>query len=258
MEIGLTAGDSIDRIEATAGHFDFVEFGIAEKTAPGEDVDADRLREACERTDVALDVHLPFKQVVSTPVPEINEAIVAHQRRLLDWAGEMGARKAVLHGTVRDPHDTEQRGTVADQLSAIVDAGEAAGVEVVVENVGHQRHGLQLTVLGDIARQVGASVCFDVGHAYMEDGADGVKRFAKRYGDLVSHIHVHDARRRGDTHIPIGAGEIDYGILSTYLGGFDGTVAVEVFTDDVPLLEDTAGRAVDALGGEWNSEADLG
>lgn len=256
MEIGLTVGDSIDRIESTAAGFDFVEFGLGEKTDTRKDIDADRLQALCDELDVALGIHLPFKQVLSTPVPEINDAIVSHQRRLLDWAGEMGARKAVLHGTVRDPHDTEQRGTVADQLAAIVEAGENAGVEIVVENVGHQRHGLQLTVLGDIARKVGASVCFDVGHAYMEDGNDGVKRFAKRYGDLVSHVHVHDARRRGDTHIPIGAGEIDYEILTTYLDGFDGTVAVEVFTDDVALLQDTAARAARAFDGTFEPAED--
>ena len=247
MEIGLTVGDSIDRIEATAESFEFVEFGLAESADVPESIDADRLRGTLGDRNLVVDVHLPFKQVVATPVPEINDAIVAYQRRLLEWAGEVGARKAVLHGTVRDPHDTDLRPTAADQLAAIVEAGRDAGVEVVVENVGHQPTGLQLTVLGDLAREAGASVCFDVGHAYMEAGNDGVERFAKRYGDLVSHLHVHDARSRGDTHLPIGAGEIDYDIVAERLSGYDGTVAVEVFTDDVPLLHDTARRAASTL-----------
>ncbi len=249
MEVGITVGDSIDRLEATAAGFDFVELGLSETASVRTEFDDERLRAVLEERDVAFDVHLPFEQVISTPVPEINQAIVAYQRRLLEWAGSLGARKAVLHGTVRDPYDTDQRPTVTEQLRKIDAAGSEAGVEVVVENVGHQRHGLQLSVLGDIARETDTSVCFDVGHAYMEDGNDGVKRFAKRYGDLISHLHVHDARRRGDTHIPVGAGEIDYDIVSTYLEGFDGTVAIEVFTDDVSLLEDTANRARTILGG---------
>ena len=255
MEIGLTVGDSIDRLEATGGGFDFVEFGIGEIGDVDAAVDGDRLGTALDDLDVDLAVHLPFKQVVATPVPEINASIVAYQRRLLDWAGGRGARKAVLHGTVRNPHDTDLRDTVADQLEAIVDAGRDAGVEVVVENVGHQPHGLQLTVLGDIARDGDVPVCFDVGHAYMEDGNDGVERFTKRYGDLVSHLHVHDVRSRGDTHMPIGAGEIDYGIVAEGFGGFDGTVAVEVFTDDVPLLSDTAGRIASRLGATFEPPA---
>lgn len=251
MELGLTVGDEIERIERTASDFAFVEFGLAEKTPIPDGIDDDELQSALDATETALDVHLPFKQVVSTPVPEINDAIVAHQRRLLEWAGSVGARKAVLHGTVRDPYDTDQRETFATQLETIADVGREAGVEVVVENVGHQRHGLQLSVLGDLACETGTPVCFDVGHAYMEDGNDGVKRFAKRYGDLVSHLHVHDARQRGDTHIPAGAGEIEYDILTEHLADFDGTVGVEVFTDDVKHLQDTAERIAEVLGGSF-------
>jgi sugar phosphate isomerase/epimerase len=251
MEIGVTVGDSVDRLEATAGAFDFAEFGLAEASDVPESIDGDRLRGGLGEHNLALDVHLPFKQEVATPVPEIDEAIVDYQERLLAWAGRLGARKAVLHGTLRDPHDTDQRPLFADQLSAIVDAGATHGVEVVVENVGHQTRGLPLSVLGEIAAEVDAPVCFDVGHAYMEDENDGIERFLKGYADRVSHLHVHDVRGRGDTHMPIGAGEVDYDLVSEYLGGFDGTVAVEVFTDDVALLEDSARRVADALDGEF-------
>lgn len=244
MQFGLTVGDSIDRLDRTAEGFDFVEFGLSEFSP---NCDEQRLESALDTNDVELCVHLPFKQVLSTPVPEINEAIVAHLRRLLSWAGSMGAHKAVLHGAVRNPYDTEQRDTFAQQLRSVVKAGRNAGVEVVVENVGHQRNGMQLSVLGELAEQVNASVCFDVGHAYMEEGNDGIKRFLKYHRSQISHLHVHDARRRGDTHIPVGAGEIDYSIVSNYLSEFDGTVAVEVFTDDVHHLQDTAYRVANAL-----------
>lgn len=241
-EIGLTVGDSIDRLERTAGDFEFVEFGLGEETDVPDRIDDERLESSCEELDVAMDVHLPFKQEVATPVPELNDAILTYQRRLLSWAGDIGARKAVLHATVRNPSDTSLRPIFADQLDAIVDAGRAVGVEVVVENVGHQKRGLPLSVLGEIAADVEAPVCFDIGHAYMEDGNDGVERFLRGYGDLVSHLHVHDARSRGDTHMPVGAGEIDLSLLSEYIDSFDGTVAIEVFTDDVDLLTDTARR----------------
>ncbi|TYT62144.1 sugar phosphate isomerase/epimerase family protein [Natrialba swarupiae] len=246
MDVGLTVGDSLDRLERTIDGYDFAEFSIGEGTDP-TDVDTERLESTLAAADADLCVHLPFKQDVVTPVPEINDAIRDYQTRLLEWAGSAGAQKAVLHGTARNPHDTDLRPMFAEQLAAIDDAAADAGVELVVENVGHQARGLQLTVLGDLARETGTSVCFDVGHAYMEDGDDGVDRFCSRYGDLVSHLHVHDARSRGDTHIPIGAGEIDYGVVTDHLAGFDGTVALEVFTDDLDLLDDTARRATAAL-----------
>ncbi|MCU4973869.1 sugar phosphate isomerase/epimerase [Halobacteria archaeon AArc-m2/3/4] len=245
MELGLTVGDSLDRLDATVSDVSgvsFAELSIGEGAADVDSIDEDRLHAALERTETELCVHLPFRQVVATPVPEINEAIVDYQTRLLEWAGSVGARKAVIHGTARNPHDTDQRPIFAAQLEKIAAAGTEAGVEVVVENVGHQKRGYPLTVLGDLARESGTSVCFDVGHAYAEDGDDGVDRFCSRYGDLVSHLHVHDVRSRGDTHLPIGAGEIDYELVADHLEGFDGTVAIEVFTDDSVLLRDTAER----------------
>lgn len=246
MDVGLTVGDSLERMDQTIGGFDLAEYSLAEGVDL-EAIDGDRLEAILADAGADLCVHLPFKQDVVTPVPGINEAILDYQRRLLEWAGAAGAKKAVLHGTARNPHDTDLRPLFADQLAAIDAAAADAGVELVVENVGHQKRGLPLTVLGDLAHEAGTAVCFDVGHAYMEDGNDGVERFCKRYGDLVTHLHVHDARSRGDTHIPIGAGEIDYGIVTEQLGGFDGTVAVEVFTEDLELLRDTAERARAAL-----------
>jgi len=252
MEIGLTVGSSIDRIEATAAGFDFVEFGLAEAADVPASIDGDALVETLDRLDLALDVHLPFKQVVATPVDEFNDALVAHNGRLLEWAGTHGARKAVLHGTVRNPYDTDQRDAVAAQFERIVDVGREHGVEVVVENVGHQRSGLQLSVLGELTAEVDAPVCFDLGHAYMEEGMDGLERFAGAHGDRVSHLHVHDVRRRGDTHIPVGAGEIEFDTVAEEFAGFDGTVAIEVFTDDTELLRDSARRIGTRLGGAFD------
>lgn len=242
MDIGVTVGDSTDRIESCDEWFDFVEYGLGESASIPDEIDVGRLQTALNENDLLLDVHLPFKQVVATPVEEINEAIVAYLERLLAWAGNSGARKAVLHGTVRNPYDVDQRELVANQLRDIIAAGQQHDVEVVVENVGHQQYGLQLSVLGDIARETNTSVCFDIGHAYMEDGQDGVDRFLKRYGDLISHLHLHDVRRRGDTHLPIGAGEVDYSTLESTLKGFAGTAAIEVFSDDRTLLRDSAER----------------
>ncbi|MCU4802122.1 sugar phosphate isomerase/epimerase [Halobacteria archaeon HArc-gm2] len=242
MDVGLTVGDSIERLEATGGGFSFVELSVGESALVPAETDEARIREALAAVDADLCVHLPFDQVVATAIPQIDDAIVDYQSELLEWAGSLGARKAVLHATMRNPHDTDQRPVFADQLSAIAAAGADAGVEVVVENVGHQARGVQLSVLGDIAQETGTAVCFDVGHAYMEDGDDGVDRFLGEYADLVSHLHVHDARGRGDTHLPLGAGEIEYDLVTEHLAGFDGTVAVEVFTDDVPLLADSARR----------------
>jgi sugar phosphate isomerase/epimerase len=85
----------------------------------------------------------------------------------------------------------------------------------------------------------------------MEGDNAAIRRFLRRHADRVSHLHCHDVRRRGDTHVPVGAGEVDYDLVSAELDGFDGTVALEVFTDDDALLRDSAERVAGYLGGEW-------
>ncbi|GAB3682455.1 sugar phosphate isomerase/epimerase [Salinarchaeum chitinilyticum] len=251
MDVGVTVGDSIERLERVGEPFDFVEVGVGEAQPLPRDAAAPELREALAATDSDLCVHLPFQQVVATPVAQLNDAIVDYLGNLLAWAGALDARKAVLHATARNPYDTDLRPTIGTQIERIAAVGAEHGVEVVVENVGHQKKGVQLSVLAELARDADVPVCFDVGHAYMEDGNDAIDRFLERNAALVSHLHVHDARSRGDTHVPIGAGEIDYEIVGEQLGGFDGTVAVEVFCDDSPLLRDSAERAVSALGGDF-------
>ena len=249
MDIGVTVGDDLDRLAASPARFDFCELGVGEPTLVPGDVDPDRLDDALADRDLL--VHLPYGQRLATYAPEVNAGIVDYQRRLLTAAGGLGAEKAVLHATSADRDDVGFREVAADQLRRVADAGRDAGVEVVVENVGHQHAGLQLSVLGEIARETGTAVCFDVGHAYMEGGNDAIRRFLRRHGDRVSHLHCHDVRRRGDTHLPVGAGAVDYGIVADELPEFDGTVALEVFTDDAALLVDSAERVADRLGASF-------
>lgn len=240
MEFGLTVGDSIERIAETDSFYDFIELSIGDHFLPPESIDRTQLQAALADKD--LYVHLPFDQILATHVPELNTAIVDYQTRLLDEAADLGATKAVLHGTIADRDDVDLRETFIDQLRHVVEAGERVGIEVVVENVGHQHRGIQLSVLAEVVRETDVPVCFDIGHAYMEAGNDGIERFLRSHAHRISHLHVHDARRRGDTHIPVGAGEIDYSKLVTHLTEFDDSVAVEVFTNDRGMLRDSTER----------------
>lgn len=249
MEIGVTVGGSLERIDRVGTEFDFVELSIGPGELDTVDHDPAMVRERVG--DGELLVHLPFQQVLATESPELNEAIVAYYDRLLAWAGRAGARKATLHATTRDPSDVPQRDVVRSQLRAVRTAAERNDVELVFENVDHQARGLPTSVLGDVADDTETSVCFDVGHAYLAEDHGGMERFLGNHGERVSHLHVHDVRRRGDTHLPLGAGEIDFERVAAAMPGFDGTAAVEVFTDDVWLLHDTAKRVARTFGEDF-------
>ncbi len=246
MDVGVTIGESFDRVDRIGDGFEFVELGIGEDAAP-TDTEPGAVIERLAAVECGLCVHLPFSQVLVTPVRELNEAIVEYLARLLKWCGAVQAEKAVIHATARDPHRRDLRPLFAEQLRAVAERAEAYGIELVVENVGHQRRGLPLSVVVDLAEEADVPMCFDVGHAYMEDGQDAIDRIVRRHAGSISHLHVHDARSRGDTHLPLGAGEIDWTPLTDHLQGFAGTVAIEVFTDDRILLDDTKRRIDEIL-----------
>ncbi len=114
MDLGVTVGDDLDRLAASPARFDFCELGVGEPTlVPGE-IDPGRLTDALAGRDLV--VHLPYSQRLASYVPEVNDAIVDYQRRLLDAAGDLGAAKAVLHATSADRDDVDFRETAAAQL----------------------------------------------------------------------------------------------------------------------------------------------
>ncbi len=90
---------------------------------------------------------------------------------------------------------------------------------------------------GSILDELDAAMCFDIGHAVAEVGEKDALRFLEDYGHLVSHLHVQDTRDRQDSHLAIGDGEIDFSEFASRLPDFDGTMILEIFTEDAELLE---------------------
>ena len=250
MDLGVTIGDQARRIETIGDAFSFVEVGIGEGAAiPGEQSPA-AIREMAQSVDCTITVHLPFKQELVTHVPELNQAIISYLGRLLHWAGRIDARYAVVHATARHPNDTSLRPIMIDQLGAISEIAQGLDITVTLENVGHQPRGLPLSVVADLADEAEVPLCFDIGHAYMEGGNDAIERVLNQYNSQIVYLHLHDVRSRGDTHLPIGAGEIDFSILQAAWEEMESDVALEIFTDDRGHLLDSATRFRKLIGEE--------
>jgi sugar phosphate isomerase/epimerase len=242
MRLGTTVGDRPDRIDRTPEQFEFVELSVGEHQLAIDDLDPAALRDRLDAGGLDLCVHLPFKQPLATTVPSLVEANLEYLVGLLDACEDLGAEKAVVHGTARDPSAKSERAVFRDVVADLAARSADRGIELCVENARQSSGGLPIGVVGSLVEEAGASLCFDVGHAYLDAGQGGLESFAERHGHLVSHVHVHDARSRGDSHIPVGSGEIDFDPLSESLGGFDGTAAVEVFSEDPVYLERSAER----------------
>jgi sugar phosphate isomerase/epimerase len=250
MDVGNSVGGRLSRLEVTPDEFDFVELSVGEGNLPAEDVPLD-LRSRLDERGFDLLVHLPFAQPVATAVPALTRANLSYLENLLGVAADAGARKAVVHATAREPTVTAQQETLRETLSRLSATGAENGVEVVVENVGQTRHGVSLSVLGELAVTADVSLCLDVAHAYLEGGQSALESFAEKRASRITHVHVHDARRRREeSHIPVGSGEVALAGVAEALGDFDGTATVESFGEDPALLRHTADRFREAVGGD--------
>lgn len=250
MRYGNTVGPFFDRIADTPASFDFVEPTIGESAVPLEAVDPAAIRADCEAAGVDLVVHLPIDLSLVQAAPEVADGLHAYLERALDLAAEMGAEKGVAHCDAgRGARCDVDR--LRENVRRLAEAGEARGVEVVFENLGMLEKGYSLDAVGDVLADSDASMCFDVGHAFQEGGQDAVDDFLASNADLVSHLHVHDVRGRGDSHITVGAGDVDYDPVAAELAaaGFDGTVAIEVFAPDARLCE----HSMDAVRGTFQN-----
>ncbi|RBI64567.1 sugar phosphate isomerase/epimerase [halophilic archaeon] len=244
MKLGTTLGPNRHLVEEETAAFDFVEPALNPRDCPVEAFDAADFRAKLDDADLDCTVHLPHFPDLATTVPEVDAGMREYQERALAKAETLDAEVGVVHATAR-VHDDRHREAFVEQASWLADACRDRGLELVVENLGHLSEGFPLAEVAELAREAGASVCFDVGHAYLEGGQAAVESFLTDHGDLVRHLHVHDARERGDDHVPVGTGSVDFAPVMSWAADRDVTVAVELLVDDYAFQRDSVRRLRD-------------
>ena len=67
-------------------------------------------------------------------------------------------------------------------------------------------------------------ICFDVGHAYIQNEVDG---FLENI-DKIYHVHIHDNNGRRDEHLILGEGAIDLlSIIEKLKKSYTGMIIIE-------------------------------
>jgi sugar phosphate isomerase/epimerase len=226
--------------------FEFVELAIGEGERRTEQIDPETLRSRLSAAGVDTTIHLPYRQPLVTPVDRLDDATMSYMTDLLDVAATLDAERAVVHPRTRgvDPNGSSAR----NRFRSLTTAGRDRDVTVCFETVGYAG-GHSLEQVGEIASSADAAVCLDVGYAYLEAGTSGIESFVSSYGDLVEHCHVHGVRRRNDTHIPLGSGDLPLHSVAELLVAETNTAtaAIEVFTDDFEHLADSHRRFQEAI-----------
>jgi sugar phosphate isomerase/epimerase len=129
----------------------------------------------------------------------------------------------------------------AEAVAALAEDAEAAGVRLMVENMGRSFATVdQLRPLFEAAPR--ALFHLDVGHAHIgrrPDEPNRTRALVEAFGDRLAHVHLDDNLGLEDLHLPLGAGSVDWPEIARVLreAGYDGTATIEVFSRQPAQVE---------------------
>lgn len=235
--------------------FDFLELmmdGDAHREALASESAAivDRL----EARQLDLLVHCPYPLVIGSPHEHQRRGAVEELQRCIEVAVELGAEKGVVHPDTHGWDRVWDESTLADFVAESVRELDAfaddRGFEICVENHFY-RGALDFDQFDRLLQATDASLTFDTGHAALA-GLDeaAMADFLNEHRERVSHLHLNDNRhadagyRGRDEHLPLGYGSLDFETILEPLvaGTWDGTVSIELDTDDFGYLRDSQER----------------
>ena len=112
------------------------------------------------------------------------------------------------------------------------------GVGLMIENLpGKFNTVAQLSTILDAMPEIGLHL--DIGHCNLMVEENTADELLAKYGSRLRHVHLHDNKGgSADLHLPLGTGTIDvpHYVRSLKASGYDGTITLEVFSDDDTYL----------------------
>lgn len=87
----------------------------------------------------------------------------------------------------------------------------ACGVRVVLENLEEPDPELMIDIVDRVDHEY-LGLCLDTGHANIFSCLK-LSQWVEQMGQRLMHIHIHDNNGDVDSHLPVGAGNIDFGDL---------------------------------------------
>ena len=190
---------------------------------------------------LGLVCHMPTFVHAADLTESIRRVSVEELLASLDTAADLGATKAVLHpphlgGLAPLVRDTAM-GYAYESLETMIGRAADLGITLCLENMmphaGAVYNPADFEALFN--RFPACKLTLDTGHAHIGAGSSQkLLEFIRRFGDRIGHVHLSDNSGRGDEHLPLGCGRIDFHSVSEALSeaGYDDTVTLEIFTQD--------------------------
>jgi sugar phosphate isomerase/epimerase len=235
-----------------ASGLDFIDLTIEPPLAASWRLDGKAIRRALEANGLAVVGHTAFYLPMASAIEELRQASVKELCRCIDVFSEVGVRWMNIHPDRHTPmHDRAfYIGRNILTLSEVMEYGRSRGIGLMIENLpGDYNSVEQLGELLNPLPELGLHL--DIGHANLLVPHNTTSEILEAFGVRLRHVHLHDNKGGyADLHLPLGTGNLD---LRETIGalkkcGYDGTVTLEVFSEDRHYLE----YSRDVLRRLWN------
>jgi sugar phosphate isomerase/epimerase len=193
------------------------------------------LKNVGESYGLKYSVHAPFADInIASPSKPLLKAMLKRLKESISYASTLNAYMWVFHpglktGVSMFYPGMDWRQNLKTTRLLLKIAGDY-GVKIAIENVPEPYPFLMKSVedftkfYEEINEDIG--LVFDVGHANLNRQ---IERFLTVFKDKIVHMHVHDNNGKGDQHLGIGLGNIDWKKVANLLRrmSYDKLVIVE-------------------------------
>jgi sugar phosphate isomerase/epimerase len=135
-------------------------------------------------------------------------------KRVIDVAEDLPFERLILHmGGTRENADPRKRDAAFSSLEHLILHARHVGVTIAVENTTSEMGDpAYLRAFVDETRLTGLRFNFDIGHAFLADGAENerVEKGFAPFRELAVSAHIHDNHGEKDEHLPPYEGAIDW------------------------------------------------
>ncbi len=236
------AEDVISEIKWMAAmDLDFIDLTLEPPMAAVWKINTREIREAIADNGLQVVGHTAYYLPMASPFDSLRRASVDELKKCLEAFAEMGAKWMNIHPDGKAPlhADNYHVGRNILSLEELLPFARQAGVGIMLENLpGKFNTVQQISPVLDALPELGLHL--DIGHCNLMTETNTCDELMSSHGNRLKHVHLHDNKGgSADLHLPLGCGTINIAHYVQLMKrhGYDGTITLEVFSEDRTYLE---------------------
>ncbi|MFW9882415.1 MAG: sugar phosphate isomerase/epimerase family protein [Candidatus Thorarchaeota archaeon] len=162
--------------------------------------------------DMEYSIHAPFNDLnIASLNPELRKLALRYIKDAIKIADELEIGMLSLHPGHLSPSGLYDKDTVYEtnlrSIREIANFARDYSITIALENmpIRNWTLGNSASEILDMISDTQFGICFDVGHAFIQDEIDGFLDVI----DKIYHVHIHDNNGRRDEHLILCEGAID-------------------------------------------------